>query len=226
MILDLPNCGAEFRAARPFPHVVLTRVFSPELLRAAADAVPPADSPLWTQRRNKVVPNKPPKLGIENLKDLPAIEALAASMCSWEFTDWLAEISGIDDLIADTSLAGAGLHGVQRGGSLGIHVDFDRLDALYRRINAFVYLNDGWEDSWGGALELHDDKAAVVVIPPAFGTFVAFETSDHSWHGHPYPLRCPEGRLRASLAVYYYSASRPDWYREDHSTIYRELADQ
>ena len=221
--MKLPNLTAEFRAARPFPHMIIDDLFDRSLTTAAAAEVPRAKDRRWTARRNKVDSKLPPKLGIDNLKRFRTLARIVKAMTSPEFVDWLRETSGIENLIADTTLAGAGLHGVQPGGLLGMHVDFDRLGPLYRRLNAFVYLNPEWEIGWGGALELRGQGHPSVIIPPVLGRFVAFETSERSWHGHPYPLECPKNRLRASLAVYYYTAERPDWFIEDHSTIYKDM---
>jgi hypothetical protein len=47
-------------------------------------------------------------------------------------------------------------------------------------------------------------------IDPVFNRTVIFSTADKSYHGHPDPLRCPEGRTRRSMATYYYSNGRPE----------------
>ena len=36
---------------------------------------------------------------------------------------------------------------------------------------------------------------------------VIFNTTDFSYHGHPEPLKCPDGVMRNSLALYYYSTT-------------------
>jgi hypothetical protein len=60
-------------------------------------------------------------------------------------------------------------------------------------------------------------------IDPEFNRMVIFTITDHAFHGHPEPLRCPEGRTRRSLAFYYYSAGRPDLERSaPHSTLWQE----
>ena len=35
-------------------------------------------------------------------------------------------------------------------------------------------------------------------------------TTDASWHGMPDPVKCPEGRARQSVAIYYMSDARPE----------------
>lgn len=221
--MKLPNITADFRAALPFPHTVLDDLFDRDLVAAAAREVPVSADDRWSRHSNKLNQKLPKKLGITDLRPFPSLHRLCEQMQSREFVRWLSETSGIE-LIADGTLSGAGLHGIQPGGLLGMHVDFDRLGPLYRRLNAFVYLNPDWQPAWGGSLELHsNDGECVTSTMPTLGRFVAFQTSDQSWHGHPRPLTCPDSRIRASLAVYYYSTSRPDWYSEDHSTIYRDL---
>src|SRR5260370_24691553 len=60
-------------------------------------------------------------------------------------------------------------------------------------------------------------------IAPVFNRAVLFETNENSFHGHPRPLRCPEGQSRRSLAVYYYTAERDDGvFADEHNTIYRQ----
>jgi len=113
---------------------------------------------------------------------------------------------------------GGGLHEITRGGMLGIHTDFDEHPTgLTRCANLLIYLNEDWQDEWGGALELHGDT--VVSIPPRAGTAVLFETNGTSWHGHPEPLDCPLNRSRRSLALYYYR--QPTGKHERRTTVYR-----
>jgi Rps23 Pro-64 3,4-dihydroxylase Tpa1-like proline 4-hydroxylase len=146
---------------------------------------------------------------------------------SAEFVDFLKELTGIDDLIVDPQFNGGGIHLIPRGGKLGIHVDFSRAlfdKSKYRRVNVLLYLNDGWQKEWGGALELWNKRPAdggscVNRLYPFFNRLVIFGTAKNSWHGHPNPLECPEGEYRKSLASYYYS-SQPGDDLDEHTTIY------
>merc|ERR1711862_500600 len=97
---------------------------------------------------------------------------------------------------------------------LRLHADFNYNEALrlHRRVNVFVYLNDKWEDSYGGRLELWNRNVTIcgASVLPLLGRIAASRTTDFSWHGHPWPLTAPHGRSRRSLAMYYYTtASRP-----------------
>jgi hypothetical protein len=60
----------------------------------------------------------------------------------------------------------------------------------------------------------------VVTVEPVFNRMVIFTTSDTSYHGHPEPLRCPPGRSRRSLALYYY-ALPADAAAPAHNTMFQ-----
>ena len=78
---------------------------------------------------------------------------------------------------------------------------------MYRRVNVFVFLNDEWDDAWGGELELYDSEAeyCAAAFAPRGNRVVVFTTGPAHWHGHPTPLRCPPHRSRRSIALYYYA---------------------
>ena len=110
--------------------------------------------------------------------------------------------------------------------SFGVHVDFNWLTRfqLHRRVNCILCLNKDWDESYGGHLELwnFDRTECVAKILPIFNRMACFTTSDFSFHGHPDPLTCPEWRSRQSLALYYYTVTRPAHeISEAHSTIYK-----
>lgn len=48
----------------------------------------------------------------------------------------------------------------------------------------------------------------VVTVEPVFNRAVIFATSDTSFHGHPEPMKLPEGVYRRSIAMYYYAIPR------------------
>ena len=78
------------------------------------------------------------------------------------------------------------------------------------RVNTFVYLNANWSESHGGHLELWDRNLSACMqrVLPLMGRFVAFSSTDFSYHGHPVPLVASQGRARRSLALYYYTVGK------------------
>ena len=119
-------------------------------------------------------------------------------------------LSFAHDLIADPSLEGGGLHQSARGGFLNMHADFTvhpHNRNWQRRANLILYLNEDWEPEYGGDLELWstDMKRCVEKVSPIANRVLIFTTDATSFHGHPEPMRCPEGTARRSLALYYFS---------------------
>ena len=109
---------------------------------------------------------------------------------------------------------------------MGVHVDFNKHGRyqLDRRLNLLLYLNKDWQEDYGGHFELwdRDMKNCVQKVLPVFNRVAIFSTTEHSWHGHPDPLNCPEDRSRKSLALYYYTNGRPsDEEAEQHSTVFK-----
>lgn len=83
-------------------------------------------------------------------------------------------------------------------------------------------MNPQWDESWGGALELYDENVKPVQkIWPILNRCVIFTTSDTSYHGHPEPMKLPEGMYRRSLAMYYYTGPTG---RKGRSIIFPEAA--
>lgn len=115
-------------------------------------------------------------------------------------------IMGIDGLIADPSMFGAGLHDIDKGGFLKMHTDFNAHPNGWRRaVNVLVYLNEIWLPEWNGQLILsRDGRSRDASIDPVGGRVVMFETTQNTWHGHPDPLDPPPGVTRRSLALYFY----------------------
>ena len=147
------------------------------------------------------------------------------------FLDFLTKLTGIKNLIPEATPGG--LSFIAPGGKLDLHSDFNMRKnlGLTRRVNCFIFLNDDWDDNYGGHLEMwsKDRKQCQARVAPLAGRLVVFTTSDYSWHGHPQPLTAPEGRLRRSLAFYFYTTgSRPveDCYENNcdgkHGTIFVE----
>lgn len=211
------GCGAEDLEAgqvndTPFPHIIRTDLATDAEIDAINEEWPLTG---WRDKSGKT------SIKSHTLDLPPTAEKVVKRLTSPEFRAELSAAFGIPDLLPDPEKFGAGLHCIRRGGFLGMHVDFNRHPSgLWRRVNLLLYLNREWRKSWGGALRL-EGAGAVVEIPPNAGTAVIFPTTETSWHGHPEPLNCPEGRERRSIAIYYYTREAPADHAEPHTTIYR-----
>jgi len=128
--------------------------------------------------------------------------------------DGLLPAEFIDAVAAELpAYLGSGVHLTGNEGYLNVHADFNRQrgDPMQRRVNMFIYLTPGWQERYGGHLELWSrgmDKCEQRILP-RFGRFVVFRSDDFSYHGHPVPMRLPPKVMRRSIAFYYYTKGRP-----------------
>lgn len=209
--LDSKECAekgagyhAEYVKNAPFPHIVLGNFLDEDVLMRVVRDFPEREKGRFSDAYSQL------KTGykLEQIKSA-FIENLLNALNSAAFLVFLENLTGIKGLTNDPYYHGGGLHEIARGGHLSIHADFNihAITGLRRRLNLILYLNEDWEPSYGGHLELWDRqmKACRKSVSPELGTAVIFNTDTTSYHGHPDPLACPEGRYRRSIALYYYS---------------------
>lgn len=230
---DIEAVGRElherYANAAPYPHIVLDELFDPTMLTQVAREFP--DLPRDSRSIGYDDPNQV-KFASRGTAQFPPLTAqLLTYLNSPAFIGFLGAMTGIDGLLPDPTFEGGGLHEIQRGGFLKIHADFDkhRVSGNYRRLNALLYLNEDWAESYGGELQLwsRDMSECAKKIAPIFNRLVVFTTDDTSYHGHPELLTCPPERRRRSLALYYYTELAPSdvvSQAEDagHSTLFRD----
>jgi hypothetical protein len=201
--------AAAYRAADPYPHIVIDDFLAPATAEQALGEFPSPDSPGWTHW----VHLNESKLGKNDRQAFPpAIGAIVDELRSPRFIEALTTLTGIPGLFADDRLEGGGIHQSVRGGFLNVHADFTvhpHHADWQRRVNVLVYLNKDWRDEYRGHLELWDRSMSRCVrkIAPVFNRCVIFNTDADSHHGHPDPLETPDGVTRKSLALYYFSVA-------------------
>lgn len=211
----------QFVSADPFPHVVVDDFLPKETIRFLVDDFPVPDE-RWQHFDD---PNQL-KFALRDEEAMPeSIRWVVQQFNAQVFIEFLEALSGIKGLIPDPHLGGGGLHQIPRGGTLNVHVDFNQSQKLKadRRLNVLLYLNEDWDESFGGHLELWDRQKTgpVVRVAPVANRLVVFQTSSISYHGHPDVLAVPEGRFRRSLAWYYYTT--PAGEREEkHNTLWAQ----
>lgn len=218
----------QFHSAQPYEHVVIDNFVQDEnLLREVASTFPDCREVKWAHFNNK----KEKKMAYDDIWSLtsekPELAELCLEMISPEFTKTLAEFTGIEGLTSDQAFMGGGLHRIEPTGFLDVHTDFNFHPHLKKRrvLNILLFLNEDWEESYGGHLELweKDVKKCAYRVLPKFNRAVIFKLSDTSWHGHPVPLSCPKGMCRKSIALYYYAGEMP---RELRSTVFTQVNDK
>ncbi len=203
--IEIEELSKKFTSSYPFHHIVIDDFLDIDLANSLKENFPKPDQQTWWLYDNplekKLAFNK-----IENLNE--SFSRFFSYVNSNEFLSLLTNLTKVKKLKSDINLHGGGLHLIKRGGKLDIHEDFNVHNELrmLRKLNLILYLNDPWEESWGGHLEIWNKDMTELChrILPKFNRAVIFRTDMNSNHGHPHPLTCPEERYRMSLATYYY----------------------
>ena len=209
MRAELPALRERYRAAQPYPHLVLDGYFDPEILDRVAAEFPSSGKRDWLSydTENEV------KQTSRGVLDLPAFsQAFLWQMCAPAMMGVLREVTEQPDLCVDPIFHGGGLHESRRGGWLNMHADWTFHPALplLRRLNMIVYLNRDWDPAWGGALELwdHETRTCGAKVEPLFNRAVIFPTTDETLHGFPDPMTCPADRTRKSASLFYWAPNK------------------
>lgn len=204
---QLPQLRATYAAAHPYPHIVLDNVLTPTALQSAYDEFANVDLSQWT---NYLHVNERKYSNTNVATWGTTLAEVSEAFTSPRFVAFLAELTGFDGLQPDPSLDGGGLHRSLRGGFLNIHADFTAHHThknWQRRVNLLLYLNPVWDTAWGGELELWDRNVASCQarVAPVGNRVLLFTTDEHSFHGHPESLQCPDDVARQSMALYYFT---------------------
>lgn len=167
-------------------------------LRNFADAVEvPAG---WVRYHNALEK----KLTCRNPDWMPAsVTSLLLKLMSFDFTSKIRDITGINELVADPMLHGAGVHCMLPGDHLEPHIDFavhPKARFLERRVNLVLCLSPSTFN--GGQLQLWNEDATRIEVEiwPKFNSAVVWEASDVAFHSVA-PVTSDE--VRSTLAVYY-----------------------
>jgi Rps23 Pro-64 3,4-dihydroxylase Tpa1-like proline 4-hydroxylase len=217
-----------FQASTPFKHIVIDNFLPQEILEKVLLNFPERKLPndinfgggVFEESKRQILPYDCNRY----------IKEFFALLNSSQMLSYLEVITGVEGLISDPYYEGGGFHEISRGGKLGIHSDFRLHKKLHlqRRVNLLIYLNKDWNESYGGALELWDNKMSnkEKIIFPHFNRCVIFEAGSDTFHGHPEPLLSPKGVTRKSIAMYYYTASKAIYKEVDSvSTVFKARPD-
>jgi len=209
-----------YSSAQPFPHIVIDGFLPNSLIDQVVSEFPQLSS--MRVKTNVKTGNK--GSSADELQWGHTTRRIMGWLNSAAFLQGLGALTGIEGLLSDPYFEGGGLHQIGNGGFLKIHADFNihKSTGLERRLNLLLYLNRAWPDTYGGHLELWDQKmmGCVSRIAPSANRCVIFSTTDTSYHGHPDPITCGPETTRKSLALYYYTV--PEEKKAFHSTLYKE----
>jgi Rps23 Pro-64 3,4-dihydroxylase Tpa1-like proline 4-hydroxylase len=225
-VLDLPSnidaLSATYRAAAPFPHLVLDNLFQSEVLEHLIEEMQGLREAQW-----RVVETQ----SLERVRRMRCVDELGMAgtelvnaLHGASFLYVLSAITGIQQLLPDPYLQGAGYASMRPGDFFKVHSDrsvaYDT--GLTRRLAMIIFLNKAWSADYHGQLELWDAQATrcEVSIDPLFNRTVIFEVATPNFHGVPAPITCPDGRSRKSFIVYYHTVGADGKDVIPHSSIF------
>ena len=219
---NLDEYKKQWSEKTPFRYLVIDDFLLPEKAELVLKNYPAVDHGEWD---GTTYINQKNKFQQRDFAPESVFAKIFKELNSAEFLKDAEYITGIEKLIADEKLFGGGLHQSINGAFLDVHVDYNihPETKLHRRLNILVYMNKDWQDEYEGHLQLWDmqRKEMISNIAPLFNRMVMFETNEISFHGHPKPLKTPQGITRKSLAAYYYTDTRPtNEIAKEHNTIY------
>lgn len=193
----------------PFKHIVVDNILPHNLLDSVHTNFPKIDEVIWEKTADQDIEVKY-RSKWKSEFDIPeGIVDVVRILNSAPFLHAMSEIFEIEKIVPDNYFTGGGLNVTTRGGLLDVHVDGNYHDAtgLNRRLNALIYLNRGWQESWGGHFGLYDETGQTCLkkVAPLDNRLVIFDSHDKSFHGLPDPLNFPEGSERKSILLYYYT---------------------
>jgi hypothetical protein len=149
----------------PFPYIIV-----PAFVKASGRSRLSSDFPRIEQ---------PGSFPVMDLTFGPAFRTLIAELEGAALRTAMAAKFGIDLTGRPTMVT---VRGQARAGDGQIHAD-----ATSKLLTVLIYMNEAWEAA-GGRLRLlrspDNLEDAVVEVPPAAGTLLAFQVTPHSWHGH------------------------------------------
>lgn len=209
-----------YQSGEPYHHICIDNFLPEEIInRVVQDLgqLPEAESSFSRAQENlksSYIPERLPEF----------TKNLFYAFNSRPFILFLEEMTGIKGLIPDPYYIGAGIHKTLNGGHLDIHADFNvhPVMRVERRLNVLIYLNEGWQEDWGGSFEIWDNDMThkMASFVPTRNRMVCFSTGSDTFHGNPEPVNHPEGEPRQSIALYYYTATWDDT-RKEHTTLFK-----
>jgi len=205
----------QYQTANPFPYIVIDNFLPENLLKSCINEIKKhnewySNQMGWVEefQKNKFYyPNE--NTDMEDFaKKLPITNMITDYMNSEPFINFLENLTGFKKLYRDPLMLGGGIHKINRGGKLSVHIDYNEHPGQKwkRNLNVLLYLNENWKSEWEGKLEFWDKESWVkkLEVEPIFNRVVIFSIEDAPL-GHPIPLNTPDNVSRYSLALYYFT---------------------
>ncbi|MDD5322261.1 MAG: 2OG-Fe(II) oxygenase [Methylococcales bacterium] len=208
----------------PYPHIVFDDFLPINIARKISDGYPDVNNinAAWKYHNNK----NTIRYFLEDTRQFSKpLKSFATAITSRSFLLFLETLTGVKALLPDPYFMGGGAMVTTTGGYLNVHIDFNWNQKIqaWRRMTVLFYMTPGWQEDWGGNLELWstDGKSKVKEIVPLFNRLVVFNTTSESYHGQSVPISSPENKPRTVFAAFYYATEKGEKAANvPHYTVY------
>jgi Rps23 Pro-64 3,4-dihydroxylase Tpa1-like proline 4-hydroxylase len=213
----------DFQNAKPYKHLVMDNFLKSDVAEVLHAHFPPTEK--LAKHYDGLNENKSEGANFGDFH--PAFAELRRDLMSKEFAQWMATVTGIDDVFVTDDNLGCGLHEGKNGSFLDVHIDFNihAEKNVHRRLNMLIYMNKDWKPEYGGDLEMWnaDMTNCDKKVAPLFNRAVIFETNEISYHGYS-KITVPAGMTRKSIYTYFYTDTREGAVKY-HDTIFKPRPD-
>jgi hypothetical protein len=210
-----------FLKSIPSPSIIIENFFHDDVALLLNDECQNSNDSHW----KVFTRNGSHMIEYNNIQQLPKAYEVYSYLHSGPFLKWLEQLTGINGLIPDPHLIGAGYSKSFRGDTLKIHTDFNWNNELklYRVLSLIVYLTPGWKVEWGGGLDFYNNDRTEVIktLPCLYNNCAIWKYDELGFHGYTTPINCPEGKSRNSIRAFYYVSDGE--YKKDftpHRSLY------
>jgi len=217
---NVKNLHEDFMMGKPNPSILIPNFLDSETTHLLNQECNNSDTSTWkvfTRNGSHMIENN-------KIENLPEAYKAYSYLHSGPFLKWLELLTGIDGLIPDPHLVGAGYSRSFRGDTLKVHTDFNWNNdlKLYRTLSLIIYLTPEWKSEWGGGLEFYnsDNSEKVATHSCLFNNCLIWKYDELGFHGYTKPIDCPEGISRNSIRVFYYVSNEKF---DDNFTPHRSL---
>lgn len=218
---DITNLNLMFKEGIPAPMIVLDDFFPENTAKCLSKEIDSIDKDLC----RKFTRNRSYMEECNDLSLMPSAQDVIGQLHSQSFMNWLNKVTGIDYLIPDPYLIGAGYSRSFKGDCLKNHIDFNWNDTikLYRALTLIVYLSEGWQEEWGGNLEFSsfENLKYINKVFNKWNRAIIWQHHENCFHGYTEPINCPVEQSRKTLRIFYYvSNQEPLADRSPHRSLY------
>ena len=214
---ELERLTSEFHAPGRIPSCQVLDLLPTDLAEGIYDRFPASDAMML---KRSIKENKHVAAQMDAFD--PLLEEAVYAFQDPRVVEQIAQISGLRTLEPDVDLYAGGISAMSKGAYLRPHLDnsHDKDRQRYRVLNLLYYITPGWQEDYGGSLQLWDEgpRGKPRTFPSLFNSLVIMLTNKGSWHSVNQVHH--DGR-RCCVSNYYFSRQSPDEGEYFHATSFR-----